>query len=391
MNPTAAEYGKLDIRPELPAYCLVQLIHFEATQPYWAMASLQTARSLGALCLWEEAREVLREMVWHFPVRPAIREAALGIRAAAWSELGFQYGRRGQFRQARAWLTKAHQSNPRDIWTQIRLAETLARQARWTEAEDVLQACPGGEFQEERDYWLGWVLRGQERWPEAAQHWARCSEARATDAMLDLQLALRGDCEAPGAGPVCQLLWGRGQVGTPSEQADRHHTQATALAEMGRGKEAWRALRRAWGLIPQPGFRRASAAQVHDGLRHFRKAAELYQSLPKTREAAGLVLAGRCRYQVGDLVQAEKCFRAALHCDQALCDEAWLWLGKVLRSMERFVEAEECFQESLHIDSDNRAAPLALEDVRLAQAFRLERNREQQARPARSWRVPGNR
>ncbi len=72
-----------------------------------------------------------------------------------------------------------------------------------------------------------------------------------------------------------------------------------------------------------------------------------------------LALQGRPR-------EAEDVHRKATEtCYEGCLDEAFLNLGFVLRTQERFEEAAECFREAIHRDPGYRAAKKALRDVEL--------------------------
>ena len=371
-NPVAAEFEQLKILPWQPAYALVQLRHFRSSHSYWAGASLLAAQSLGALQRWVEARDILREMVWLFPVLPATRNPAAHIRAHAWSEMGRQYGKRGHFRQAEAWLLRAAGADPKDFQHRIELVEIFARQGRWSEAQvqlDIAQGCPEGH-QEDLDYWRGWILRGRERWLEAVEQFHRCPWTDAAIARVDIELALQEDWEAVGAGPVCDLFLGRKKLVNCPEEVSGYWLQAHGLAGMGRSGDAWKSLRRAWHLAAHPGYRKDTGATLHRLMRHYRKAAETFESLSLVkRRGDRLTIAGCCWQQAGEHGRAEGCFREALLCEEVYRDDALLGLAEVLRSMERFEEAEASVRESLLIEPECRKAQLLLEDVVLTRAF----------------------
>jgi tetratricopeptide (TPR) repeat protein len=216
VNPARAEFEKLDILPEKPAFSLVQLRHFKATQPSWPAADYMTAKSLAALYRWVEAREVLRGVIREFPLLPQMSNPALEARAWAWAELARQYCLQGKFRQAKAWLVKAIEIKSTYCHFRIQLVEIDARQGQWAEAEAQLtqaqRLCPvDADDQENIYYWRGWISRGQERWEEALSHFRRCpGTLSALFSADDLESALRGDLEDEG--PVCELLGGRAQV-----------------------------------------------------------------------------------------------------------------------------------------------------------------------------------
>jgi tetratricopeptide (TPR) repeat protein len=65
----------------------------------------------------------------------------------------------------------------------------------------------------------------------------------------------------------------------------------------------------------------------------------------------------------GRLHDAEVCFRLATQCEHGNVEEAFFYLGQVLRSQERFAEAADCFRETLRTDPEYRPAGWALRDM----------------------------
>jgi tetratricopeptide (TPR) repeat protein len=65
----------------------------------------------------------------------------------------------------------------------------------------------------------------------------------------------------------------------------------------------------------------------------------------------------------GRLHDAEVCFRLGTECQHGNVEEAFFYLGLVLRSQERFAEAADCFREVLRIDPEYRQASWALRDM----------------------------
>lgn len=65
----------------------------------------------------------------------------------------------------------------------------------------------------------------------------------------------------------------------------------------------------------------------------------------------------------GDLNQAKELYRRATKCEEGDIDEAFLNLGGILLSEEKYEEAKDCFLRALQIDPQYKNAKLRLADV----------------------------
>lgn len=93
----------------------------------------------------------------------------------------------------------------------------------------------------------------------------------------------------------------------------------------------------------------------------YRKAAELAPDHAGPHVFLGALLARR-----GDFRGAEAAYRKATRCSKGAVDEAYLNVGLVLRSQERYTEAQECFNKALELTPDYSEAAIAKADIEKA-------------------------
>lgn len=141
----------------------------------------------------------------------------------------------------------------------------------------------------------------------------------------------------------------------------------TALAEMAEYRAAEEALRRAIALCPPESLwvPLAEMGHLHKAQGSYRPAAAWYRKAIEASpdEASGHIYLGSLLARAGRPSEAEAEFRAATECKMGCIDEAFLSLGLVLRSIERYEEAAECFKKAIELDPKYKEAKVALRDV----------------------------
>ena len=260
------------------------------------------------------------------------------------------------------------------------LVENLLHQNDWRRAQLELPGVDGAA----RHYWTGMVLVGQERWLEALDRLRlsdrdKDGDEKTAREIVDLEKALGAswslDQEEP-AGPIARLAYGRWLVDHRPDSACGYRLQAEALAELGRGSEAWPFLHKSWQRagatrLTARAYRMATAGRIHGRLGHLGKAAALHEHCrPKSYPADSLIIAAKLWLKAGELEAAERCLRQACLRPEVFLDEAMGLLGSSLRSQERYTEARGCFVAALGIDAEKDEAFLAaLKDLDDTQAF----------------------
>jgi tetratricopeptide (TPR) repeat protein len=140
-----------------------------------------------------------------------------------------------------------------------------------------------------------------------------------------------------------------------------------ALVELARYEEAEQAFAKALDLCP-PEKRQVPLSHLgHLFLESgdYDQAAEWYRRAIEAdpEDATYRIFLGAGLAKQGRFHEAEEVHRSATQCAEGCIDEAYLNLGLVLRSRERFAEAAECFREAIRLDPEYRAARRALRDV----------------------------
>ncbi len=142
----------------------------------------------------------------------------------------------------------------------------------------------------------------------------------------------------------------------------------SALIDLGRHAEAEGALKRAIALcLPDKVWiPLAEMGHLHKARGEFWGAAAWYSQAIKSvpDEAGGHMGLGGILAKFGRLQEAEAAHRAATGCSKGRRDEAYLNLGLVLRSQQRYEEAASCLEQALKLDPKYAAARKALRDVR---------------------------
>jgi tetratricopeptide (TPR) repeat protein len=90
----------------------------------------------------------------------------------------------------------------------------------------------------------------------------------------------------------------------------------------------------------------------------YRKAVELKPEYSSSHVYLGVLLAAK-----GDVEGAETCYRKAMRCSEGRIEEAYLNLGLVLRSRERYEEALGCFKKALEIKPSYKEAKTGISDL----------------------------
>lgn len=198
--------------------------------------------------------------------------------------------------------------------------------------------------------------------------------------IADIEEALNTDWiveREPPEGPISQLAYGRWLVQNAPKQKRGYRLQSKALAELGRGAEAFHCLRtglRAWGLLAtrrNRAYRWAEQASLDSDLKNFSRAAKQEEdSLSKGSRSDQLVKAGDNWLSAGELEMAERCFRQACLHPEVFLDEALCGLARSLRSQGRYQEAKTVLEAALGIDEEADEAILnSLEDLDLTIDF----------------------
>ena len=178
------------------------------------------------------------------------------------------------------------------------------------------------------------------------------------DALVDL---------AAGSHPAQTVRAGRAFVRDNPEFAAAWMLVAEALTDLARYEEAEQAYAKALEHMSADGKRLALAGVGHlfraagdyeQAASWYRKAIEAAPTNAAYRVYLGAILAKQ-----GRLHEAEEVHRTALTCEEGDISEAYLNLGSVLRSRDRFADAAECFRAALLLDPDYEEAKAALNDV----------------------------
>lgn len=151
-----------------------------------------------------------------------------------------------------------------------------------------------------------------------------------------------------------------------------------ALRELFRFDEAEAALQKALPLMDEDPcwLPLVALGKLHKAQGRFEQAAHWFQ---KTVEAypnhtIGYIYLAGIFARRGDLNQAAELYRRATDCEEGDIAEAFLNLGGVLLSQEKYQEAKECFVRALEIDPEYELAKLRLADVEAVLDFLRKQN-----------------
>ena len=140
-----------------------------------------------------------------------------------------------------------------------------------------------------------------------------------------------------------------------------------ALIGFARYEEAEQAIAKAIEHLPPKALRFAYSKMGH----LFAEAGDHAQAADWDRRAiavepdhdSGRIYLGRLLIKRGRLLDAEEVFRHATGCKKGCIDEAYVYLGCVLRALERYHDAADSFREAIRLDPEYREAKRALRDV----------------------------
>jgi tetratricopeptide (TPR) repeat protein len=170
-----------------------------------------------------------------------------------------------------------------------------------------------------------------------------------------------------GPHPAVTILYGRRYLRDYPEDAVAWIWVAIALVEMARYEEAEQALAKSIEFFSQKRMHLPLAQMGHLFMKagDYEQAAVWYtKAIEAAPDNAGRhIHLGGIRAQQGRFSEAEESLRKAIECPKGCIEEAYLYLGFVLRARERFEEAAECFREAIRRDPQYRAAHSALRDV----------------------------
>jgi tetratricopeptide (TPR) repeat protein len=146
--------------------------------------------------------------------------------------------------------------------------------------------------------------------------------------------------------------------------------QGVILYELARYQEAEQVLREAVRTLSleQLPYAYAQLGHLHRDSGHYDEAERWYRkAIELDPDHAGkYVFLGALLAQKGDLRAAEECHRKATRCSKGCVDEAYLNLGLVLRSQERYDQALECFRKALELTPDYEEAMTGKSDMESA-------------------------
>ena len=318
-------------------------------------------RALGQLWCYSEAGRVLRRaarLLTEFPK----------VQAVVWRDYGHLYLRAGRLGAAQPYYERALASDSGSARTWLALGACQAMQGKWQSAHSTLAQGlrRRTELSWENHYWMGWVLRAQERFAEAGPYLRRGSEMEAEDCRRI------GVATSDDRGPACQLAWGRKQSQSHPDEASAYFLQASALSEMGRLRAALAALRKAWRLIPLETYKWSSLGLIYANCNRFSQAADCYQRCHSSQYPGNwLIRSGLLRARTGHTALAQDCLERGLAQETTYRDQGHLGLGQIYCGLNRLEEAEMQFRHALDCNPDNQDAYLALTDVHLAMAASL--------------------
>jgi tetratricopeptide (TPR) repeat protein len=90
--------------------------------------------------------------------------------------------------------------------------------------------------------------------------------------------------------------------------------------------------------------------------------------------ALTLVRLGHALTELANYAEAEAMHRVATQCSDGCIDEAYHYLGLVLRGQGRLNESRECFEKAVELDPEYIEAEEALDDVNAAVSYRTRFN-----------------
>jgi tetratricopeptide (TPR) repeat protein len=322
---------------------------------------LWMGRALGQLWCYAEAQRCLRQaarLSSHLPK----------VQAALRREQGDLYLSQGHFGKAQVCYQEAVQADRASCRPWLSLGVCQALQGQLAEAR--LSLAQGlrrrQEMSWENHYWMGYVLRAQEHFEEAAPYLARGSQSQAEDCRRV------GQARVHDSGPACQLMWARKQAREHPQDASAYTLQASSLSEMGRLRPALGALRKAWRLVPLETYKWSSLALIYANCGRYARAADCYlRAQPNQYPGNWLIRSGLYRARAGQRAAAEECLQRGLAMETTYRDQGHLVLGLLYCGSNRLEEAEEHFRKSLDCNPDNEEAYQALTDVHLAMAASL--------------------
>ena len=325
-------------------------------------------RSLGQLWCYPEAQRALNQAARLIAHQPKMQ-------AVVWHEIGALGLRRGRHGTAQKWYEKALQAHSGSArhWLGLGVCQGLRGQLKAAEHSLSQGLRRRHELSWENHYWMGWVLRAQERFSEAAGYLARGSEAEAEDCRRVLRASQEnqgGRAERPlgteDRGPACRLARARHLSRENPHDASYLFAQASALSEMGRLAPAIHSLRKAWNLIPLETYKWSTLGLIYADCNRFEKAAQCYErSQPSQYPGNWIIRSGLCRAQAGQREAAELSLTHGLTLETTYQDEAHVGLGLLCCGGERYGEAEAHFSTALNLNPDNQEAAAGLLDVRL--------------------------
>ena len=138
------------------------------------------------------------------------------------------------------------------------------------------------------------------------------------------------------------------------------------LTDLARYEEAEQALKQAIRLCPKkPELAFNNMGHLYRERGDYVQAAKWYRKAiaADPHDATSYIFFGAILAKQGRLHESEETHRTATKCPKGCIDEAFLNLGLVLRSQERFEEAAKCFREAIRLTPDYRDARQALRDT----------------------------
>lgn len=335
---------------------------------------LDYATALRKLVRYKEAREILDI-----------------IEGICQEELVFMVCReKGHLFRAQNDYQKAVEINPNDAGNHIFLGSIFARLGEFERAKQCHRTatqCSKGAT-DEGYLNLGYILRAQGRLEEALECFENALKIdpnyqHAHLAIKDINSAIKfrsmddsivdhskaerlnAIVEADGS-PAYKLLMSRSLVEDYKDCYKAYIHYASVLREISRFEESRNALEEAMNCCPdeklcfvylQIGYLYEYKGDYSNAIDCYLKCIELKPSIADFHTTLGKVL-----YQQGKFNEAKQYFMRASDCAEGVFEDAYYYLGLVLRSQEKFEEAEDCFKISLQLDP-NEEAQIALNDI----------------------------
>jgi tetratricopeptide (TPR) repeat protein len=308
------------------------------------------------LALSRRLREVYRYAEAHEAAESCL-ETALHSRAV--EELALGCAHRGLWRCAARYYARSADLRFEQVYALVQVGRLKEAESLLVELEPQAQS-----------YWRARIMLCDERWTDGLR--LLVDGAADEDELADVRWAVEpkplGDDEDP-PGPCSSLVLGRQLVAGKTHAFRGWMLQAEALADLGRAREAWSCYYRHTSPLGLDAnrYKLAQAANIHERLGHFSKAAALGEQMTD-----GLVPAAGHWLRSGHPEAAERCCRRALEVDSTVYrDEALGLLGSALRCQQRYAEAAQCFEDAVGIDPDkDEAFQLAIQDMRLCDKAR---------------------